>query len=321
MSSYIDNIDFKLYEFKDAILEPYKSILFRANNQLTSSDYYRFTSHSYPKYDYTINNFLDKPSDMIKTEYADGYFVNTIPNYFHMITECLPRLWGYLQYKNENILINKKIIDTFDGLYDILNEYLKFKNVTFLNYDVPKKYRITNHRLFVKNLKMFASTDKDCIKAFNDIKILAVEFWQRYVKEHFEYKKPYRKIFINRTIQGINQKNKRCGNQEEIYDFLKSKDYELLDPNKIDVKSAIKMCYEAKEIIGVHGAGLTNVIFCQPKVKFKQLVHKHPQEDHYKNIANILKLDYIPIYGLNKNNQIEHNEQELFYIKDFDKLI
>lgn len=316
VSDYIKDINFKFYQIDNAIIEPYKHVLFKPLN----IDNYRFTSHSYPKYDNTITNYSADGGDTIKTNYDDVFMIQTSPNYFHMMIESLPRLWGYHINRDENILINKNILDKFEGLYDILNQYLNFKNIQFSNYEVPKD-RITKHRFHVKKLKMFASTNKDVIKALDDIKKLSVAFWQKYIQDYFKPIKPFRKIFINRTVKEGQGNNIRCGNQQEIYQFLKQYDYEILDPNKVNIKTAMRMCYEAKEIVGVHGAGLSNLLFCQPKIKFSQLTYKHPQEEFYKKISTYLNLNYKSIYGISKNGDEYANENELFYIKDLQKLV
>lgn len=310
VSDYIKDIKFKLYEFKDVVIEPFKHILFNP----ISEDNYRFASHSYSKYKDILSNYSVDSPDTIKTKYDDVFMIQTSPNCFHMMVESLPRLWAYHTNKDENILINKNILDRFEGLFDILNQYLNFKNIQFSNYEVSKE-RITKHRFYVKTLKMFASTNSDVKKAVDDVKKLSVAFWQKYMQENFMPVTPFRKIFINRSIKGELQKRLRCGNQDEIFEKLKKKDFELLDPNEVNLKTAMKMCYEAKEIVGVHGAGLTNILFSQPGIKFTQLTYKNKQEDIYKNIANIMKLNYNVSYGLKKDKDIYATEEELFYIK------
>lgn len=315
MSDYIKNINFKLYEFGNAVVEPYRHFIFETNQNNTSTFYYRFTTCSYTKYNIIRNTFEKLPKDMRRTDFDDVFFIGTHNNYYHMMIECLPRLWGYFSNKDETILINKKILDSFNGLYNMLNDYMNFNKIIFNNYDRPFDSRMTNQRFFIKKLKLFASTNTNSEKAFSDIKNLAVAFWQRYTQEKFRPVKPFRKIFINRTIQGPLQKRLRCANQEEIYEQLKKKDFELLDPNKVDVLTAARMCYEAKEVIGVHGAGLTNILFCQPGTKFKQLTYNNLQEHIYKNIAKILGLEYDVSYGLKKDNDDYATNEEQFYIR------
>jgi hypothetical protein len=328
MSNYIKNINFKLYDFKNVILEPYRCTLFKNNNQNIDDYYFRFSLFSYNKFLHTLKTESVEPNDMIRTDFDDIHFVPTSFNYYHMMIDCLPRLNEYFTNNDKTILLNKNFVDVFPGLYDILNKYLKFKNIKFFNYEKPTNSISTNHRFFIKNLQLYASLNNDSLQANKDIKNLAVHFWQKYVQDIFTPIKPFRKIFINRSIKGDLQgqnSNARCGNQDEIFDELKKKDFELLDPNKIDLKTTIKMCFEAKEIIGVHGAGLSNILFTQPGVKFTQLVsrtnnnkiEKH-KENHYKHISDILGLKYNVLYGFTKDGLKETdslNKKELFYIK------
>ena len=328
MSNYIKNINFKLYDFKNAILEPYRCTLFENNREKINESYFRFNLFSFNKFLHTLKTEKTSPKDMIRTDFDDIYFISTSFNYYHMMVDCLPKLNGYFTNRDKIILLNKNFIDVFSGLYDILNKFLKFKNIKFINYERPILSGSTNHRFFIKNLQLYASSNNDSLQANKVIKNLAVHFWQKYVQDIFTPVKPFRKIFINRSIKGDLQgqnSNVRCGNQDEIFDELRKKDFELLDPNKIDLKTTIKMCYESKEIIGVHGAGLSNILFAQPGIKFTQLVSKtnnnkieKHKENHYKHISDILGLKYNVLYGFTKDGLRETdslNKKELFYIK------
>lgn len=328
MSDYIKNINFKLYDFENVILEPYRCTLLEINKEKIDKNYFRFNLMSYNKFLHTLKTESITPKDMIRTDFDNIYFIPTSFNYYHMMIDCLPKLNGYFTNKDKTILLNKNFVDIFSGLYDILNEYLKFKNIKFFNYTKPNNSRSTNHRFFIKNLQLYASSNSDLLQSNIDIKNLAVHFWQKYVKDIFTPIKPFKKIFINRSIKGDLQgqnSNIRCGNQDEIIDELKKKDFELLDPNITDLKTTIKTCFEAKEIVGIHGAGLSNILFSQPGIKFTQLVSKthnnkvqKHKEYHYKHISDILGLKYTVLYGFTKDGLKETdslNKKELFYIK------
>jgi hypothetical protein len=317
MSDYLKNINFKLYEFKNVILEPFRDMMLQIDGDKSKEFHHRFSHCSRGKFKGILKTVTTVPENTIRLDFDDAYFVGISTNFYHMLVECLPKLNGYFTNRDETILLNKNFIDLYPGLYDILNDYLQFKNIQFVNYEGPDKLsRITNQRFFIKNLKQYASTNANVIQAFNEIKNLSVHFWQKYMQENFTPVTPFRKIYINRTIKGELQKRLRCGNQNEIYEQLKKKDFELLDPNETDLKTAIKMCYEAKEIVGVHGAGLTNILFSQPGTKFTQLVHYMPDESMesiYKRLSDIIGLKYNAIYGLNKENEYA-TIKEVFYI-------
>jgi hypothetical protein len=315
MSDYLKNINFKLYEFKNVILEPFRDMMLQIDGDKSKEFYHRFSYCSSGKFKGILKTVTTIPENTIRLDFDDAYFVGVSTNFYHMLVECLPKLNGYFTNRDETILLNKNFIDLFPGLYDILNDYLQFKNIQFVNYERPDKLsRITNQRFFIKNLKQYASSNVNVIQAFNEIKNLSVHFWQKYMQENFTPVTPFRKIYINRTIKGELQKRLRCGNQNEIYEQLKKKDFELLDPNETDLKTAIKMCHEAKEIVGVHGAGLTNILFSQPGIKFTQLVYNWPDtENIYKKLSDILGLKYNVIYGLNREGKYA-TMKELFNI-------
>lgn len=68
------------------------------------------------------------------------------------------------------------------------------------------------------------------------------------------------------------------------------------------VTDAIKLFHSASVVVGVHGASLANIVFCQKGTTVVEMGFNIPQAGHYLHIANSLELNYVGI-RLQKNSR------------------
>ena len=52
-------------------------------------------------------------------------------------------------------------------------------------------------------------------------------------------------------------------NEDEVLNLLKEKKFERITLSKLDFKDQIKLFKNAKTVIGLHGAGFSNLVFCE----------------------------------------------------------
>jgi len=74
-----------------------------------------------------------------------------------------------------------------------------------------------------------------------------------------------RKIFISRDDAVI----RKLTNSEELFVFLKG--WEIVTLSKLTIKEQMKVFAEASHVMSTHGAGLTNLLWCQPGTKVYEL--------------------------------------------------
>jgi capsular polysaccharide biosynthesis protein len=70
---------------------------------------------------------------------------------------------------------------------------------------------------------------------------------------------PHRLIYISRK----DALYRKIENEEYVENYLKEKGFEILQMAKLPFSEQVRACAEAKIVIGPHGAGLTNIIFCK----------------------------------------------------------
>jgi capsular polysaccharide biosynthesis protein len=123
--------------------------------------------------------------------------------------------------------------------------------------------------------------------------------WLRHFKglANIEGVKPHRKIVVLRS----GAKSRRMVNSDEL--LLKLKGWETVTLENLSIKDQIKTFAEASHVLAAHGAGMTNLLWCQPGTKVieiqdRNMLHKkvYPLLSHNLNLEHKLYLaDVVPI--------------------------
>jgi capsular polysaccharide biosynthesis protein len=77
-----------------------------------------------------------------------------------------------------------------------------------------------------------------------------------------------RKIFISRA----DARARRILNQAEVEAIVSHRGYDIVVPGEMTAREQIRVFGEASHVIGVHGAGLTNVLFCAPGARVLEIL-------------------------------------------------
>tara|TARA_B100001113_G_scaffold342908_1_gene329634 strand:+ start:17307 stop:18350 length:1044 start_codon:yes stop_codon:yes gene_type:complete len=107
---------------------------------------------------------------------------------------------------------------------------------------------------------------------------------------HKKVKPPHRKIFIDRGVG-----SRKLSNKEEIFAILKG--WEVLRLEEMPVLDQMIAFAEATHVVGTHGAGLVNLLWCLPGTKVIEIVHKHTAKKVYPNLSYLLGLDHKVLMG------------------------
>ena len=122
---------------------------------------------------------------------------------------------------------------------------------------------------------------------------------------------------IIKNIAKINKIYKKRGNSiMEVYSKIKFKKSDIgssiscsgacLTLENYSFLDQVNIFYNAKEVVGLHGAGFANIVFCKPNTKILEL-RSNSAGDMFKNLALSNKLIYNDISldpkTINYNNQ------------------
>jgi len=123
--------------------------------------------------------------------------------------------------------------------------------------------------------------------------------WLRHFKglKNLKGVKPHRKIVVLRP----EAKTRRMINSDEL--LLKLKGWETVALENLSIKDQMKTFAEASHVLAAHGAGMVNLLWCQPgtkviEVQDRNMLHKkvYPLLSHNLNLEHKLYLaDVVPI--------------------------
>lgn len=108
-----------------------------------------------------------------------------------------------------------------------------------------------------------------------------------------------RKIYISRSVK------RRVKNEAEVREVLHKFGFEILEDNlSRPVDEQIRLFQEAAIVVGPHGAGFTNLLWCKPGTKVLEFFNGGYTPPYFYYISQILGLDYS--YMVEPSNDPEH---------------
>ncbi|WP_087972290.1 glycosyltransferase family 61 protein [Oceanobacillus rekensis] len=105
-------------------------------------------------------------------------------------------------------------------------------------------------------------------------------------KESVKNSSEFERIYISRE----DALWRKVINEEEVMGVLEKRGFKKIVLSSMSVQEQINIFSSAKAVIGSNGAGLTNLLFCNPGTKVIQLFNS--TSDEFIKIGNYLNLDY-----------------------------
>lgn len=81
-------------------------------------------------------------------------------------------------------------------------------------------------------------------------------------------------------------------NEKEIMNILKPLGFELIFSEEISFKEQVELFHNSEVIIAPHGAGLSNIVFCDPKTQILEFFSPNYVNPCYYTLANQVDLNY-----------------------------
>ena len=160
--------------------------------------------------------------------------------YYHWIFESLPRL-----------KLLEEVIDEIDYLivpYNLKRFHLE--TLSLLGFPEEKLLKIRDGgHLLCENL---------FVPSVSSVSKWACDF----LRESFipeDVAEPHRLIYISRN----DALYRKIVNEEEVEDYLRDIGFEIVQMSELSFLEGVKICAEARIVVGPHGAGLSNTVFCR----------------------------------------------------------
>jgi hypothetical protein len=105
-----------------------------------------------------------------------------------------------------------------------------------------------------------------------------------------------RKVFISRSQSA----RRRFVNEESLYERLKKEGFERYCLDHLSVDDQIQLFSNAEIIIGPHGAGLANLIFCKPGTTIIEILQAL-EDNFFCCLSQTLELPYVCVQTVDFN--------------------
>jgi len=199
--------------------------------------------------------------------------------YFHWLTDALTRLIASEEYLDNHLILlpNTYNKNPYKGSLEMLNFKVKY-------FDISK-------RLHVKELLLPSHTaptgnyNKEIINKLRD----------RFLEKHKIT--PWKKIYISRQKAKI----RKVTNEDEVVKLVNSFGFEIHYFEDYNFSEQVNLMQCTTHLIGLHGAGLTNMLFMQKNSKVLELRNKEDSHNNcFFSLASDLGHNYY--YLLNDGN-------------------
>ncbi len=214
-------------------------------------------------------------------------------NYWHWLFDVLPRFELCRR-------INK--LDKID--YFLLPSLLKnFQQETLDCLNIPKHKRIASEKYRHIKTKDLIITDHPVMISGHATKdILNIPIWiSLWLKNTFlnqniiNNKKFKNRVYIDRNITNSKVLPQRMiVNEDEIKKYLLKNNFCIVKLHETNFLDQINLFYHAECIVGLHGGGFGNIVFCKPGTKIIEL-KSLTSGDAIKNLATKNNLNYFSI--------------------------
>lgn len=134
-----------------------------------------------------------------------------------------------------------------------------------------------------------------------------------FLRKHFlpsSEQKQERKIYLSRRKAG----NRRIVNEEELINFLQQRGFECVEMEGLTVREQAQLFNQCAVIVAPHGAGQTNIVFCQEQTVLIELFPAYWSCPIYWSICEQMGLKYY--YLMDKNLQAKIDGYKAYKVSD-----
>tara|TARA_B100000886_G_scaffold70307_1_gene44641 strand:- start:28598 stop:29623 length:1026 start_codon:yes stop_codon:yes gene_type:complete len=212
--------------------------------------------------------------------------------YFHWLTDAMQRLESSKNFHSSHKIILTSAFS--DYLY--VEDSLDILGIEFINLSNEKNY-------FVKELVLAERVSP----AGNFRKEIIKSIASRLKNNSKKNKKDisYEKVWVSRQ----NAEKRKIINFEQIEPLLKKQNFKILEFENIKFSETIEILKNCKIIGGVHGAGLTNMIFMNEYSKVIELrAHGDNKNNCFFSLASDFDHDYYYFLGKSSSDNFYNGD-------------
>lgn len=203
---------------------------------------------------------------------------------YHWFLDCLPRLYALLQQVGKPVFL---VIPEHMPAFQLATlEFVLAGNAFFTLVKIKKteKWRVEEFLL-----PSFVSNHYSGFLPFQVRSLIRQRVWQGFQVSRTASRL---RLYISRAKAG----KRRLINEAEVVSLLQDWNFQVVYAETLSYRDQVALFYNAEVVVGVHGAGLTNVLFGEHLA----LLEFHPEElvrSHYFMICKALSFPYHYLVG------------------------
>lgn len=207
--------------------------------------------------------------------------------FFHWYTDTLSRIFNIIDITDEYpVLISESLLKN-----NYIKNSLENLRINYLGYDFNKLLNIKT-LLIASHTAPTGNYNKELIKIISK---------QLRIEDNNNLKNEYKNIWISRNKGSY----RRIINEKELSMILKKFNFKIYYPENHTFKYNQNIFAKSKVIAGLHGAGLTNMMFMKKGGKVIEIRRKGDSINNcYFSLASDLEHDYYYINALSENNNL-----------------
>ncbi len=227
--------------------------------------------------------------------------------YFHWMTEAVPRLYLSRDFLGSHTLILPRVdnriwnkessIKSFikkgsDLNWDdgFLHDSLSVFNISKIDWIEPTSLLKVRELRLQTSLAVSGNYNEKVMKELRQL-------YQRHY--HCRDQTPIRNVYITRRLA----ERRTVENEEDVQSLLIDHNYEVVDMDQLTFGKQVELMFETRNLVGLHGAGLTNMMFMQEGSKILELKLAGDRSNHcYFALANAMNLGYYYLYCLGETD-------------------
>tara|TARA_B100001057_G_C22810612_1_gene935256 strand:- start:489 stop:1646 length:1158 start_codon:yes stop_codon:yes gene_type:complete len=230
-------------------------------------------------------------------------------NYWHWLFDVLPRIKIF----NEQFSFH----DLNYFLFPDLKEKFQKDTIKLLNIPTSKTISSKSYRHIYSDFVI--TTDHPyVIKNNPSTEIQNLPHWiLKFLRESFLKEKKQtnlpNKFYIDRKDSKSNHRHlRKIINEDEVKDFLIGKGFSIITLSNLSFEEQVILFNNAKQIVGLHGAGFANLTFCKPRTSVLEI---KPQTAGavIGNLAKNLQLNYNEI-SIKPSENFNNDQQGLITV-------
>ncbi|MCQ2607427.1 MAG: glycosyltransferase family 61 protein [Bacteroidales bacterium] len=222
-------------------------------------------------------------------------------NYSFWMTSSLVRLQMLYDLGKDFILLYPEEWDTLPFVQATLRTFPKLKIER-----IPAGIHVQVPHLLLPEVRPFTA----CLNE-QDIKQVAKHICEFYKNDIAEIINTPKKIFVNRKKANC----RKIDNETQIKPIFEKYDFVEIDFDDMTLVEQIAYTRNAEQIVMLHGAGMTNVMFANPGTKILELMHEYTDPCTYRFIYWFLSVqnqcDYFVQFCKTQNTHFDEWRKDL----------